>query len=542
MLDFLPTMESTSSLANNNFRFGSSSVIISTISGNLNTASDESDYVLEQRIGFVNLSNTSDICSDVSNCSSIDQDDDTDINNDKSKFNKQFATSINTPLNTPMSTPAKVTKEQTQKISLPSPCDVLSLVSNNPTHSSTTTPPPTPPTTTTTTSTKCTQTLTKIIKSPSNHSYDQRESQSETTSGFPYSRNLEKWKWVSRAVRRLGKGLMHPGALPLYSEHWLEAIDKYHRCGSNLKFYHQFWLSCQNTSINFFTWLDHGDGLHVDLASCPRINLKKHCVMYCTESERKKYEVKIVNGILRYIDGDYLVHTPQERINYNKNYLAIRNSDYDNDDFKIDNNNYKSSNHNKISQQPTTNTNSIDSISSIDRVDSNNNGESDILLTSFQDLDFLKEVSSSSSIASISSTNFDINNHLIDNNKKQQNRSSSSSTKYIFVLSSDKKLFIARKQRGYFHHSSFLSGGAVLSAGRMNVCNGCLVSIAPHSGHYRTSPHQFSILLNHLSEQGVDLNAVHIDWLKNKPSKQMKTWSSSTKKLDLISTQPMECN
>lgn len=46
--------------------------------------------------------------------------------------------------------------------------------------------------------------------------------------------------------------------------------------------------------------------------------------------------------------------------------------------------------------------------------------------------------------------------------------------KWIFVLSTSKSLYVGQKNKGTFQHSSFLAGGATLSAGRLVVENGIL--------------------------------------------------------------------
>lgn len=46
--------------------------------------------------------------------------------------------------------------------------------------------------------------------------------------------------------------------------------------------------------------------------------------------------------------------------------------------------------------------------------------------------------------------------------------------KWIFVLSTTKTLYVGQKSKGKFQHSSFLAGGATLSAGRLLVENGLL--------------------------------------------------------------------
>ena len=44
--------------------------------------------------------------------------------------------------------------------------------------------------------------------------------------------------------------------------------------------------------------------------------------------------------------------------------------------------------------------------------------------------------------------------------------------KWIFVLSTFKTLYVGLKNKGTFQHSSFLAGGAILCAGRLEVEDG----------------------------------------------------------------------
>lgn len=46
--------------------------------------------------------------------------------------------------------------------------------------------------------------------------------------------------------------------------------------------------------------------------------------------------------------------------------------------------------------------------------------------------------------------------------------------KWIFVLSTTKTLYVGIKEKGSFQHSSFLSGGAALAAGRIIAEKGVL--------------------------------------------------------------------
>ncbi|WCJ34102.1 calmodulin-binding family protein [Euphorbia peplus] len=81
-------------------------------------------------------------------------------------------------------------------------------------------------------------------------------------------------------------------------------------------------------------------------------------------------------------------------------------------------------------------------------------------------------------------------------------------TKWIFVLSTSKTLYVGMKVKGNFQHSSFLAGGATLSAGRLVVEDGVLKSIWPHSGHYLPTEENFQEFMSYLTEHNVDLSEV----------------------------------
>ncbi|XP_012090861.1 IQ domain-containing protein IQM6 isoform X2 [Jatropha curcas] len=80
--------------------------------------------------------------------------------------------------------------------------------------------------------------------------------------------------------------------------------------------------------------------------------------------------------------------------------------------------------------------------------------------------------------------------------------------KWIFVLSTSKTLYVGVKKKGTFQHSSFLAGGATLSAGRLVVEDGVLKAVWPHSGHYLPTEENFQEFMSFLREQKVDLSDV----------------------------------
>ncbi|MED6185921.1 IQ domain-containing protein iqm3 [Stylosanthes scabra] len=78
--------------------------------------------------------------------------------------------------------------------------------------------------------------------------------------------------------------------------------------------------------------------------------------------------------------------------------------------------------------------------------------------------------------------------------------------KWIFVMSTFKKLYAAKKKKGLFHHSSFLAGGTILAAGRLEAKRGSLKSISAYSGHYRPADDSLDTFLSHLRENCVKLD------------------------------------
>lgn len=89
-------------------------------------------------------------------------------------------------------------------------------------------------------------------------------------------------------------------------------IDSKHRYGANLKGYHDAWNK-SDTSDNFFHWLDHGEGRHLDLDDCPREQLDKEQVLYLNAEQRKNYLVEVHDGHLHWKRNNIAVDTAKNR-------------------------------------------------------------------------------------------------------------------------------------------------------------------------------------------------------------------------------------
>nr|CCA24933.1 conserved hypothetical protein [Albugo laibachii Nc14] len=84
---------------------------------------------------------------------------------------------------------------------------------------------------------------------------------------------------------------------------------------------------------------------------------------------------------------------------------------------------------------------------------------------------------------------------------------------WIFVLR-DGMLYGGQKvtkQIPRIHHTSFVGGECVQTAGMMVIADGRIQIIYPHSGHYRPSEHEVLILLRFLKDKGVDLSDIRVD-------------------------------
>ena len=84
-------------------------------------------------------------------------------------------------------------------------------------------------------------------------------------------------------------------------------------------------------------------------------------------------------------------------------------------------------------------------------------------------------------------------------------------TNWIFVWDLSRKFYVHRKETGLFHHTSFVAGGPVLTAGAVATDdNGFLVAISNRSGHYKPYAQHLLALKQYLADHydGVDLDTI----------------------------------
>ncbi|KAK1930689.1 IQ domain-containing protein IQM2 [Phytophthora citrophthora] len=81
-------------------------------------------------------------------------------------------------------------------------------------------------------------------------------------------------------------------------------------------------------------------------------------------------------------------------------------------------------------------------------------------------------------------------------------------SKWIFVLDLSGRMYLGRKRKGRFHHSSFVSGGPILAAGKIIIKNGVILAIEPHSGHFKPRLENLLALCSMLVHHGVNIDNV----------------------------------
>jgi hypothetical protein len=273
--------------------------------------------------------------------------------------------------------------------------------------------------------------------------------------------------------------------------YFLEMVDAKHRYGANLQVYHEFWQR-QDTTDNFFSWLDHGAGLRLDLSLCSREKLDRERIRYLSREERKDYLVEIdENGRLRWAKNGELITT---------------NADH-----------FEDSVHGVVPKG----TSGSSAYSTADQ-DTSKDSALNHDLANFSHLDIDSDSSSSSS--SSSSPNAETKEGRPPDKPKDSRRihvspatllnhllrSSVKPGTWIYVTDTLNRLYIGIKSSGAFQHASFLSGARIRSAGSIGVQDGKLTYLSPLSGHYRPTTKSFRTFVDSLEDAGVDLSALKV--------------------------------
>jgi hypothetical protein len=278
--------------------------------------------------------------------------------------------------------------------------------------------------------------------------------------------------------------------------YFLEMVDVKHRYGANLQVYHEFWRR-QNTTQNFFYWLDHGPGLNLDLSLCSREKLDRERIRYLSREERKAYLVEIDDeGRLRWAKNGELITTSANDFEDSAQGIVPKGT-----------------------VEPGA-TNAADRRVPDAPDDSNINHD----LAKLSHLEIDSDSSSSSSAEQMPGASIPPKDSAPSHEPKRSRRvhvspatllnhllrSSVKPGTWIYVTDTLNRLYIGMKNSGTFQHASFLSGARIRSAGSIGVHDGYLTYLSPLSGHYRPTTKSFKTFVKSLEDEGVDLSALKV--------------------------------
>lgn len=302
-------------------------------------------------------------------------------------------------------------------------------------------------------------------------------SDSDSDSG-PETRQKRK---DSRARRRSDATMM------MGLQYFLEMVDLKHRYGSNLRQYHEEWKKA-DTHENFFYWLDHGDGRHVELSTCPRDRLEREQVRYLSREERQYYLVKFdSDGRLCWAKNGARIDTTEDWRDSIQGIVPI-------DDTETPAFQPKSTYPNQPRLFPSDPSSRASSISTASESEREAARAAKYASPGVTDAKGVKKVTHISA-----STIF---NTLL--------RKSVRKNTWIFVADTSFRLYVGIKDSGAFQHSSFVQGSRISAAGLIKIKNGRLASLSPLSGHYRPPASNFRAFVRNLKDEGVDMSHVSI--------------------------------
>ncbi|GAC72032.1 hypothetical protein PANT_6c00034 [Moesziomyces antarcticus T-34] len=305
----------------------------------------------------------------------------------------------------------------------------------------------------------------------------------------PGDKGLKLIEWWTRGGKAQELSKM------MEEQYWLEMVDRKHRYGSNLKYYHKAWMQA-DTRDNFFQWLDEGEGKELNIDDCPRERLDSECVIYLSSEQRRNYIVDIQDGKLVWRRNGKPVDTKRNKHkDLGKGRGIVDIGEEEQQELRKD--------RERRALQRGVSESSLDSYL---------DGSSSSSSSSSSDGEEMSKDERTQAAKHYQSKRSGKSRHLDALNSANWSdmllRKTIGNNTWIYVFNSRHELYIGLKQTGYFQHSSFLYGGRVLSAGLLKVDNGTLTSLSPLSGHYRAGTAHFRYFVKKLQDSGVDLDRV----------------------------------
>ncbi|GAA5886795.1 hypothetical protein JCM5296_006406 [Sporobolomyces johnsonii] len=290
------------------------------------------------------------------------------------------------------------------------------------------------------------------------------------------------------------------------SQYWLEMVDKKHRYGSNLKYYHQKWND-EETSDNFFHWLDDGDGKKLELDQCPRSRLEKERITYLTAEQRETYRVTVNSaGLLVWAKDGSLLDTSKFHDDRGPEHGGVVPISEE------ENRKKEAEGKEKIRRAKE---NGGETPSSSDYEDDSSSSSSSDSEVADEIREGAKPYADKGGTAGQGKgvkqfkqrvQYYTSPRAVVDRLLRQTINKNT----WLYVSDLENNLYVGIKKTGGFQHSSFLYGARVSSAGLLKAQKGKLTSLSPLSGHYRAGTMHFKAFVRSLEENGVDMSSVSI--------------------------------
>ena len=262
--------------------------------------------------------------------------------------------------------------------------------------------------------------------------------------------------------RRLEEKLQRQKAAKVMDlQYFLEMVDLKHRYGSNLRTYHEQWKR-EDTTENFFYWLDHGEGRYIDCQGCPREKLDREQIRYLSRAERLNYLVRVDR---------------EGRLCWAKNGARIDTTEK-----------FKDSIHGIVPESDPTPAFTPAAVIAEDTTTHESSDETDSEPSSREGGE--DEDAHSHSHEYDGTADYDRGMKKIKHVSAatildKLLRGTVKGNTWIFVADTNFRLYVGMKQSGAFQHSSFLHGSRISAAGSIVLKNGRLSKLSPLSGHYR---------------------------------------------------------
>jgi len=373
------------------------------------------------------------------------------------------------------------------------------------------------------------------------HHEERRATQTRLETLEQSQRSLEIMEKRNRKLQKSAQERVHWAAvdkevLGLAPRLWMEVLDEKHRYATVLYSYWRRW-QLSDTRATFFEWLEVGQGSLVDLPENPRRLLEEWRVIYLKRHQQPLFRVVIENGRFLWEADRTPINLPTDPLRIDASSTKREKEVADllrpalekakHRDHLLEEARKEAEDAKRCGEEPTA--------TRLARIARPLVAEG--LLCRLRDPYFEERLDAAPTPdghehlrampklpeALLPGLDWDDFLTAIDHDQGQMMKNpfpmgeARAEGKGIFVLDSFGPLFCSTKIRGVFHHSSFVRGHCVKVAGGLEIKDGWLVELSPHSGHYQPGEELVMEMIQDWKDSGVDFSRV-----KMKPYTKVK--------------------